>query len=770
MRLWYTSPASVWNEALPIGNGHIAGMVFGGVENEKFSLNDETIWYRGPADRNNPSSADNLGKIRELLAAGDVEAAEDLVALTMFATPRDQSHYEVLGEMFLEQRGVALEACESYERELDLENALCRVSFSCGGVDYRREYFSSFARNVILARLTASKEGSISLRATLGRCKRFNDSVRQYRDRGVIMAAHAGGAAGVGFEVGLRVVSCDGSVRVLGETIVVDGATEVVLALVSSTDYWSAGAVEPDASSLMDGFDGLDFDCALDDHVAAYREQYGRVALDIAADEKAPSIPTDGLIACAREGRHVPYLLNLAFDYGRYLLLSSSQPGGLPANLQGIWCEDIDPIWGSKYTININTEMNYWMCGPADLPEAQLPLFDLLERMREFGRRTARAMYGARGFTCHHNTDGFADTAPQSHAIGAAVWPLTVPWLLTHIWEQYRFFGDASVLAEHLDMFKEALLFFEDYLFEYQGYLVTGPSASPENRYRLPNGVEGNVCLSPAIDNQILRFFFDCCVDIARVLGDQSDFAARAKALTDRLPPTRIGSYGQIQEWLEDYEEVEPGHRHISPLFGLYPGNEFDVRRTPELAAACLRTIERRTSNAGYLDPASRDVAIGNWKGAGLHASTRTGWSSAWLVHFNARLGRGDACMDELTGMLAHCSLPNLFSDHPPFQIDGNLGLTSGVCEMLLQSNADEVRILPALPDALPNGSFTGLRARGGFKVSASWTKGALCSIEVAGEPGASFSYWVPSSRTASGLEVCETLELGSDGRATREF
>lgn len=410
------------------------------------------------------------------------------------------------------------------------------------------------------------------------------------------------------------------------------------------------------------------------------------------------------------------------------------------------------------------------MCGPADLPEAQLPLFDLLERMRESGRRTARAMYGARGFTCHHNTDGFADTAPQSHAIGAAVWPLTVPWLLTHVWEQYRFFGDASVLAEHLDMFKEALLFFEDYLFEYQGYLVTGPSASPENRYRLPNGVEGNVCLSPAIDNQILRFFFDCCVDIARVLGDQSDFAARAKALADRLPPTRIGSYGQIQEWLEDYEEVEPGHRHISPLFGLYPGNEFDVRRTPELAAACLRTIEHRTSNAGYLDPASRDVAIGNWKGAGLHASTRTGWSSAWLVHFNARLGRGDACMDELAGMLAHCSLPNLFSDHPPFQIDGNLGLTSGVCEMLLQSNADEVRILPALPDALPNGSFTGLRARGSFKVSASWTKGALCSIEVAGEPGASFSYWVPSSRTASGLEVCETLELGSDGRATREF
>lgn len=773
MRLWYTSPASTWNEALPIGNGHIAGMVFGGVESEKLSLNDETIWYRGPADRNNPDSASHLDEIRSLLAKGDVGAAEDLVAMTMFATPRDQSHYEVLGELFVEQPGVSFDGCSAYERELDLDGAVSRVRFECDGVAYTREYFTSFSENVLFARFTSSKPGSMALRATLGRCKRFNDRVRQFQGDGIVMSAHAGGAAGVGFEVGLRAISCDGAVRVLGETIVVDDASEVVFALVSETDYWSGPDAEPDAAIRLQGLSSLDYEAELSSHTAAYREQFDRVSLDVASGSEradAGEIATDELIACAGRGEHVPYLLNLAFDYGRYLLISSSQPGGLPANLQGIWCEDIDPIWGSKYTININTEMNYWMCGPADLPEAQLPLFDLLERMREPGRGTARVMYGARGFTCHHNTDGFADTAPQSHAIGAAVWPLTVPWLLTHVWEHYRFFGDESVLSDHLDMFKEALLFFEDYLFEYRGYLVTGPSASPENKYRLPDGTEANVCLSPSIDNQILRFFFDCCVDIARVLGDDSDFAERAAALSRRLPPTRIGSHGQIQEWMEDYEEVEVGHRHISPLFGLYPGNEFDVRRTPELAEACRRTIERRTSHAGYLDPGARDTAIGDWKGAGLHASTRTGWSSAWLVHFNARLGLGDACMDELTGMLAHCSLPNLFSDHPPFQIDGNLGFTSGVCEMLLQSNGDEARILPALPDGLSSGSFSGLRARGGFKVSAVWSEGVLRRLEVVGDPGASFSYWVPSGRSASGAELAETLEIGSDGRACREF
>ncbi len=757
VELWYGQPAREWNEALPIGNGHIGGMVFGGIEHETVCLNDETIWYRGKADRNNPDAGSHLAEIRNLLAAGEVAAAEDLVRLTMFAVPRDQSYYETLGELHIEQLGVGKPS--SYRRSLDVDQAIARTSFEAGGVSYERTMFCGMGQRALYARMSSSRAGALRVRITLGRKKRFNDGVRK-TDGGIIMGGHAGGVAGVGFEVGCRVTACDGSVRVLGETIVVDGATTLTLCLVSSTDYWQAGG-DVLCEGLLARCAEARYEDALSRHVEAYREQFGRVSLTLPYDAAEREIPTDQLIEQAGEGKKSFYLLQLAFDYGRYLLISSSQPGGLPANLQGIWCDDIDPIWGSKYTININTEMNYWLCGPCDLPEAQQPLFDLLERMREPGRVTARTMYNARGFTCHHNTDGFADTAPQSHAIGAAVWPMTVPWLLTHIWEQWRYTQDRSIIEDHFDMFKEAVLFYEDYLFEYQGHLVTGPSASPENAYRLANGVVGNVCLGPTIDGSILRFFFDCCLDIAQELGDESDFADRVRSLRDRLPPLRVGAHGQIQEWLEDYEEVEVGHRHISPLFGLHPGHEIDVERTPGLARAAERTIERRLAGSGYLQKSERGQAIDDWKGAGLHASTRTGWSSAWLVHFNARLQHGDACFDELLGMLGNSMLPNLFCDHPPFQIDGNFGLTSGLCEMLLQSHTDRVRILPALPRSLPDGSVSGLRVRGGQKISIVWKGGQLVELEVVGNPGAAFRYTVGAavSPTAERLDMDVLLD-----------
>lgn len=764
MELWYSEPASVWNEALPIGNGHFAGMIFGDAGHEKICLNDETIWYRGKADRNNPDSRDHLAEIRQLLMDGDVSRAEELVRLTMFATPRDQSHYETAGELYIEQ--VLPGAVSDYQRSLNIDDALAEVSFECDSVRYRREYFCSLSSNAMMIRLTASKPGALAFSCTLGRKKRFNDGVRQTKD-GVIMSAHAGGAAGVGFQVGCRVVASDGAVQVLGETIVVDGASTIDLVVLSATDYWHEhGDVECEERLLAYGADS--FEREKRSHVALYHEQYNRVSVDFdGRAAETDSLPTDARIEKLSDGGGDNGLLKLAFDYGRYLLISSSQPGGLPANLQGIWCDDIDPIWGSKYTININTEMNYWLCGPCDLPEAQLPLFDMLERMREQGRITAQKMYGARGFTCHHNTDGFGDTAPQSHAIGAAVWPLTVPWLLTHIWEQWRYTGDRELLVDHYDMFKEAFRFYEDYLFEYNGCLVTGPSASPENQYRLPDGTAANVCLGPTIDNEILRFFCECCLDIARELDDRSDFADRVRALSEKLPPIRVGKYGQIMEWMEDYEEVEVGHRHISPLFGLHPGHEIDIEKTPELAGAALRTIERRTANNGYLDKKDRAGAIDDWKGAGLHASTRTGWSSAWLVHFNARLQRPEECYTELMGMLANSTLPNMFCDHPPFQIDGNFGLTSGVCEMLLQSHEDRIRVLPALPSELPSGSFTNLRARGGFGISAEWSGGRLRCVEVSGEPGVQAPLTIPSAVSATGERLDIDVELDGSGKAT---
>lgn len=766
VELWYDCPARTWNEALPIGNGHIGGMVFGGTAHEKICLNDETLWYRGPMDRNNPDAASHLDEIRGLIAAGEVAAAEDLVRLAMFATPRDQSHFETLGELYIEQPGLG--ESSSYRRSLDVSRAVAQTGYEADGVVFTRTLFCSFASNALFGRMSASRKGALGLRITLGRKKRFNDDVRQIED-GVIMSGRTGGAAGVGFQVGCRIASCDGDVRVIGETIVVERATELVFSLVSCTDYGDVngdGACEGRLGAAV----SIGYEEALARHVEAYREQFSRVELALPYEPADAETPTDRLIARAGKGDTSLYLLQLAFDYGRYLLISSSQPGGLPANLQGIWCDDIDPIWGSKYTVNINTEMNYWLCGPCDLPEAQMPLFDLLERMRKPGRVTARKMYGASGFTCHHNTDGFADTAPQSHAIGAAIWPLTVPWLLTHIWEQWRYTQDRSVLETHMDMFKEAVRFFEDYLFEYGGYLVTGPSVSPENAYRLPNGSVGNVCLGPAIDGSILRLFFDCCLDISQELDDTSDFSVRVRALRDRLPPLRVGRHGQIQEWLEDYEEVEVGHRHISPLFGLHPGHEIDIEETPALAAAAARTIERRLAGSGHLKKEERDRAILDWRGAGLHASTRTGWSSAWLVHFNARLQRGGACFEELAGMLGNSMLPNLLCDHPPFQIDGNFGLTSGLCEMLLQSHGDRVRVLPALPCELPDGSVRGFRVRGGQKVSLSWERGVLADIEVAGAPHGVFRYTIGEAVSPTGARMEVDALLDGQGAYRRTW
>ena len=577
------------------------------------------------------------------------------------------------------------------------------------------------------------------------------------------MGSSAGGGEGVSFNVGCSVSYTDGDLNVLGETVTVRNATSVLIALISESNYWSKktdiNKASRDALESLEKINYVDF---RDKHILKYQEQYKRVNLVL--DEEITDIYVENELSSLQTKEINLKLLNAAFNYGRYLLISSSQPKGLPANLQGIWCDEMNPIWGSKYTININTQMNYWMVGPCDLPETELPLFDMLEHMRIPGRHTAKKMYNARGFTCHHNTDGFYDTAPQSHAMGAAIWPMTLPWLCTHIWEYYQFFRDKKILEKHYSMIKEAALFYEDYLFNYNGYLVTGPSVSPENKYRLANGVEGNVCFSPTIDNQILRYFFESCIKIAEILNDESDFISRIKEMNSRLPKTTIGKYGQIQEWLEDYEEVEVAHRHISPLFGLYPGHEIDLIKTPELAKAALKTIERRVSSGHYVDKIQRDKAIESWKTEGLFASTRTGWSAAWLVHFYARLRKGDLGLEELFGILKNLTLPNLFCDHPPFQIDGNLGLVSGICELLLQSQNEVVKILPSLPEKIKNGEFKGFRVRGGQKISAKWRFGKLKEVVISGEPYQRLNIEIDENRMLSGEKFEKTITLDSSG------
>lgn len=763
MKLLYKRSAKNWNEALPIGNGHIAGMIFGGINHEKISLNDETIWYRGKVDRNNADSASHLSEIRSLIKEKKIEQAEELMKLTMFATPRDQSHYEILGELEITHIDFKDSEVTEYKRSLDLDTAIAKTEFIIDDIRYCREYLTSFNDNVMLIKLITSKEKSINININLARKKRFSDSITVFKKSGIIMGSSAGGSEGVSFNVGCSVSYTDGDLNVLGETITVRNATNVLIAIISESNYWSKetdiNKASRDALESLEKINYVDF---RDKHILKYQEQYKRVNLVL--DEEITDIYVENELSNLQTEDINLKLLNAAFDYGRYLLISSSQPNGLPANLQGIWCDEMNPIWGSKYTININTQMNYWMVGPCDLPETELPLFDMLEHMRIPGRHTAKKMYNARGFTCHHNTDGFYDTAPQSHAMGAAIWPMTLPWLCTHIWEYYQFFQDKKILEKHYSMIKEAALFYEDYLFNYNGYLVTGPSVSPENKYRLANGVEGSVCFSPTIDNQILRYFFESCIKIAEILNDESDFISRIKEMNSRLPETTIGKYGQIQEWLEDYEEVEVAHRHISPLFGLYPGHEIDLIKTPELAKAALKTIERRVSSGHYVDKIQRDKAIESWITEGLFASTRTGWSAAWLVHFYARLSKGDLGLEELFGILKNLTLPNLFCDHPPFQIDGNLGLVSGICELLLQSQNEVVKILPSLPEKIKNGEFKGFRVRGGQKISVKWRFGKLKEIVISGEPYQRLNIEIDENRMLSGEKFEKTITLDSSG------
>lgn len=767
MKLWYERPASNWNEALPIGNGHLGGMVYGYAQKECIQLNDETIWYRGKSDRNNPDSLSYLNKIRNLLLKGDVEQAEELVKLTMFATPRDQSHYELLGELYIEHTNIIPSKTILFKRELDLETAISSVSFEdeVSGSKITREYFTSFNNNILCCKIMSSHKNGLNLNLNLGRNKRFNDDITQFNSSTIVMSASAGGKKGVQFKVACHAEAKDGDLRVLGETLVIREATEVFIYLTSISDYWN-----PMEDLLIDEqlyrFANTDYAKERDKHIANYREQFGRVDFKLNYDQECENLPTNSILEHVRE--YSNYLVNLLFHYGRYLLISSSQPNGLPSNLQGIWCDELNPIWGSKYTININTQMNYWLVGPCDLPEVEYPLFEMLEKMREQGRITAKKMYGARGFTAHHNTDGFGDTAPQSHAMGAAIWVMTVPWLCTHIWEHYQYFKDKDILNKYFDMIQEAFLFYEDYLFEVDGYLLTGPTVSPENKYRLNNGTEGNVCLSSTIDNQILRYFCDSCIAIATILEDTSDFVERVTNVRRRLPETKIGKHGQIQEWFEDYEEVEPGHRHISPLFGLYPYNEIDIEKTPDLAKAAQKTIQRRLSNAGFLDSKDRDKAISNWLASGLHASTQTGWSAAWLIHFFARLRDGEAAYKEIDGLLRNATLGNLFLDHPPFQIDGNLGLVSGICELLVQSHNDHLTLLPALPYAWSEGEVKGFRTRGGYKVSFTWKNGSLIYLKLeGGEVGKLIKLKICDfNRNVKNIE----LKFNSDNYIEQEF